>query len=60
MSKVVFLNTILCQQELVFIWFNFSTELVKNVKKIIGRTTWTDNGKDEEKPDQEQQHTIKL
>jgi len=21
------------------------------VKKIIGRTTWTDSGKDEEKPD---------
>ena len=40
--------------ELVFIWFisdNFSTELVKKCEKVIGRTTWTDNDKDEEKPD---------
>ena len=39
MSKVVFLNTILCQQELVFIWFNFSTELVKKCEKNY----WKDN-----------------
>ena len=60
MSKVVFLTTIPCQQNWYSFGLTFRPNWLKNVKKIIGRTTWTDNGKDEEKPDQEQQHTIKL
>ena len=29
----------------------FRPNWLKNVKNILGRTTWTDSGKDEEKPD---------